>query len=179
MQILSGHYKHRPIESPNDPHTHPMGSREKLALFNIISSYLPNSTVLDAFAGSGALGLEALSRGARQVVFVEKSQKAAKVIKQNLANLGDEAVLKAQVITSPIEKVNFTTKFDLIFADPPYDHFDLNIINPLTQFLKPNGILVLSHPKLQTPPILPNTELISSRTYAAANISCFLSKSVL
>ena len=67
-----------------------MGAREKLALFNMLGERITGATVLDAFAGSGALGIEALSRGAEQVVFVEKNPHAAKVIQQNLASLGLE-----------------------------------------------------------------------------------------
>ena len=65
-----------------------MGERERLALFNMISDYLPRTTVLDAFAGSGALGIEALSRGASEVVFVESNREAAQCIRRNLVSLG-------------------------------------------------------------------------------------------
>ena len=70
IKIASGIFRGRSIKSPKSSLTHPMGAREKLALFNMIVDDLPGSLVLDAFAGSGALGIEALSRGASEVVFV-------------------------------------------------------------------------------------------------------------
>ena len=87
MKIISGLYKNRELLSPNSSKTHPMGSREKLALFNMLGFYLKNAEVLDAFSGSGALGLEALSRGAKKVIFVEKSPKVARIIKENCKTL--------------------------------------------------------------------------------------------
>ena len=83
LRILSGKYKGLKLLSPDLKTTHPMGSREKLALFNMLAPYLEGATVLDYFAGSGALGLEALSRGAKSVTFVETNPKARKVIREN------------------------------------------------------------------------------------------------
>ena len=73
MQIISGKFKHSPLKSPNSSLTHPMGSREKLALFNSLTGEIEGKTVLDAFAGTGALGLEALSRGATTRTIAGKS----------------------------------------------------------------------------------------------------------
>ena len=171
MQVISGIYKNHPLKSPNDDKTHPMGSREKLALFNMISPYLEDALVLDAFAGSGALGIEALSRGAQRVIFVEKSGKIAKTIKENLENLGEDALQKSTIIVKDIDNFIITNKLDLIFADPPYNLFDTTKISPLGEYLKPNGILVLSHPG--EAPILPNLTLQKSHSYAAATISIY------
>ena len=91
MQIISGRFKHSNLKSPNDEHTHPMGNREKIALFNQLYGEIEGKTVLDAFAGTGALGLEALSIGAKSAVFIEKNQKIAKILKENI-----ESVLKAE-----------------------------------------------------------------------------------
>ena len=84
MQIISGRFKHQTIKSPNDTLTHPMGSREKMALFNMLTGEITGKNVLDVFAGTGALGLEALSLGAKSVVFIEKSPKIAKILKEKL-----------------------------------------------------------------------------------------------
>lgn len=86
VRITSGRFKGRKIATPGGE-THPMGERERLALFNMISEYLPGAMVLDAFAGSGALGIEALSRGASKVAFVDSSQKATRCIRGNLLSL--------------------------------------------------------------------------------------------
>lgn len=170
IRITSGKYRGRNIESPNSKLTHPMGAREKLALFNTIAEYLPGARVLDAYAGSGALGIEALSRGALEVVFVEKSAKICKIIRDNLAKLG----LDSEVICDNV--VDFTTSdlFDVVIADPPYDRFDLDEIVYLTNTLKGGGILVLSHPDEISD--IPGMELISSKKYAAAHISVYVKR---
>ena len=169
MQVISGIYKNRKIESPNSELTHPMGSREKMALFNMLQPYLAGATVLDAFAGSGALGIEALSRGAKKVVFVEKSAKIAKVIKANLKAVAPEA--DTEVIISDIKNFTADQTFDLIIADPPYDHFEVSEIQPLSSILNESGVLALSHPG--EAPGLDGLALQKSHTYAAATISIF------
>ncbi|MBR3204787.1 RsmD family RNA methyltransferase [Candidatus Saccharibacteria bacterium] len=90
MRIISGIYKNHKLESPFSKETHPMGDREKIALFNMLESgfgSLEGTEVLDAYAGTGALGLEAISRGAKSVIFVEKSKKTAKILENNLKSL--------------------------------------------------------------------------------------------
>ena len=79
IKITSGIFRGRNISTPGGK-THPMGERERLALFNMISEYLPKAAVLDAYAGSGALGIEAISRGADKVLFVDKSADAVRKI---------------------------------------------------------------------------------------------------
>ena len=147
-----------------------MGERERLALFNMIVDSIPGASVLDAFAGSGALGIEALSRGASSVLFIEKNAKACSVIRDNLRELG----LSADVFQGDV--VNFTTdnKFDLILADPPYDKFDINEVKHLLKFLRGGGVLVLSHSK--EAPGLPGLELLKSRKYAGATVSVYVKR---
>ena len=87
MRITSGIFRGRKLVSPNSETTHPMGDREKLALFNSLGDSIKGTVVLDLFAGSGALGLEALSRGAKDVDFVENSRKAVLSIKSNISAL--------------------------------------------------------------------------------------------
>lgn len=172
MQIISGIYKNKKLIAPNTDKTHPMGSREKMALFNMIMPYLSSSIVLDAFSGSGAIGLEAISRGASKVTLVENSGKVAKIIKENLENLGEEAKNKAEIIVKNVEKLEFAPEsFDIIIADPPYTNFDTKCIENLEKFLKNDGIFVLSHPG--NAPKLTNLSLLKSHGYAAANISLY------
>ena len=142
-----------------------MGERERLALFNKISEYLPGAKVLDAFAGSGALGIEAMSRGAASVTFVEKSPKAAKIIRENLKTLGVEG----KVVVGDANKFESDDKFDVILLDPPYDDI-MAFANPFFQ-LRDDGILVFSHPG--EAPKLPGLVLIDSRKYAGATLSYY------
>ncbi|MBR3228882.1 16S rRNA (guanine(966)-N(2))-methyltransferase RsmD [Candidatus Saccharibacteria bacterium] len=167
IRITSGIYRGQSLKSPKSSLTHPMGSREKLALFNMIADKLPGAEVLDVFAGSGALGIEALSRGAASAIFVEKSPKIAQIIKENLKKLS----LNSKIITSSVENYTTDQKFDLILADPPYDNFKKDTIAHLTKYLKNDGILVLSHP---TPaPVIDGLKLTKTRKYAKANISFY------
>ena len=183
MNIISGKYKNSPILSPNDIQTHPMGSREKLALFNSLVSHLDSRSLeglraLDAFAGTGALGLEALSRGASSVVFVEKSPKIAKILEKNLENvLLDHDLIKNQKIIKKdvknLEKTDFDGNFDLIFADPPYNFYSEALISPLVAFLAPRAVLALSLPKSAPTPVFEGLTPVSEKTYANAKIILF------
>jgi 16S rRNA (guanine966-N2)-methyltransferase len=164
VRITSGIYRGRSILTPGDG-THPMGERERLALFNKISEYLPGAKVLDAFAGSGALGIEAMSRGATSVTFVEKNPKAAKIIRENLKNLG----INGDVVLGDANKYTSDEKFDVILIDPPYDDI-MAFSNPFFQLAK-EGILVLSHPG--DAPQLPGLSLVDSRKYAGATLSYY------
>ena len=166
IKITSGALRGRTITTPGG-NTHPMGERERLALFNMLTEYVPGAKVLDAFSGSGALGIEAVSRGALTVEFVEKNPKACQVIRDNLKKLG----LEAKVIKSSVLDYDSDTQFDLILADPPYTDFKMEEVKHLLQFLKSGGVLALSHPG--DAPNLPKMELIRSRKYAGASISLY------
>lgn len=170
IKITSGKFRGRTIESPDSKATHPMGAREKLALFNMIADYLPGANVLDAYAGSGALGIEALSRGASYAMFVEKNSRAAAVICKNLTNL--ELLKSAGVSEGDVKNFLAPNSFDIIIADPPYNDFEVRGIEILVKFLKKGGVLVLSHPA-ETPEINGLT-LQKTRTYAAAHISVYV-----
>lgn len=165
VKITSGIYRGRLIMTPGEG-THPMGERERLALFNKISEHLPGAKVLDAFAGSGALGIEAMSRGASSVTFVEKIPKAAKIIRENLKTLG----LSGEVVLKDANKYTSDEKFDVILIDPPYD--DLKAFSNPFFALRDDGILVLSHPG--EAPDLPGLKLQDSRKYAGATLSFYV-----
>ena len=168
MNVISGKFKGHNIKSPHDLRTHPMGSREKLALFNMLAPYLENADVLDAFAGSGALGIEALSRGAKTVTFIEKAPKIARTIRENLQSLG----LSADIIISDVKNAKLDQSFDIIIADPPYDHFILEDVVYLTTFIKDDGILALSHPDVELE--IPGFRRLSTHKYASANLSIYI-----
>lgn len=178
MKIISGLYKNTSLNSPHSTKTHPMGSREKLALFNMLSNHLEGATVLDAFAGSGALGLEALSRGAKSVTFVEQSPKIAKTIRENLSKITpfhpstpSQNNPNRQIVVSSVENFTSSTHYDLILADPPYDNFKPNTIAQLINLLNPGKILALSHPG--PAPDLPGATLLKTKTYASAHLSIY------
>ena len=169
VRIPSGYYKGRKIATPGGK-THPMSERARLALFNMVLEDVPGARVLDAYAGSGALGIEAMSRGASEVEFIEKSPTVAKNISSNLRELG----LKARVFTGDAANFTMSEGFDLILADPPYDDFDLSGVEYLAGFLKNGGVLALSHP--EEAPIIPEMKLMKSRKYAGAHISVYVKR---
>ena len=164
VKITSGIYRGRTISTPGNG-THPMGERERLALFNMLGS-LAGARVLDAFAGSGALGIEALSRGAQKVVFVEKNHGACQVIKTNLTSLN----ASGEVLCADVAKLE-AGEFEVILADPPYDNFDPEIIENLVNHLTSGGTLVLSHP--DEAPVINGLTLEKTRQYAAAHLSFY------
>lgn len=166
VKITSGKYRGRTLFTPGGK-THPMGAREKLALLNMIAAYLPDANVLDAYAGSGALGVEALSRGAKNVIFIEKNPKAAQIIRQNLANLG----IEAEVFQDAVKNYQSEKLFDVILADPPYDCFDLTEASNLVKNLSSEGVFALSHPG--DAPNIPGLTLEKSRQYAGATLSIY------
>ena len=176
LRITSGDCRGRKIVTPGGK-THPMGDRERLALFNALSAsgILRGADVLDLYAGSGALGLEALSRGAKKAVFVEKNRKAANCILKNIRELGYESratVLQGDVKVALRSAGLQTEIFDLILCDPPYDHFDLSEFITIVDYLEPNGILVLSHPSGDAPEFF-NLTLKATRKYAGAHLSIY------
>ena len=176
LRILAGAYKGRAFASPARITTHPMGAREKLALFNMLQSYLSGAIVLDAYAGSGALGLEALSRGAAHVVFVEQSAPVVRILRQNLravlpvARLADTEIIQSSVAAFA---THHPTRFNLILADPPYDHFNPAEVAALAPLLHSTGVLALSFPAQLTPPTLPGLTCLKSHRYAAAGLALY------
>jgi 16S rRNA (guanine(966)-N(2))-methyltransferase RsmD len=121
MRVISGTAKGTKLNSIDDLATRPTLDRVKEALFNIIQSHLQNAKVLDLFAGSGALGIECLSRGSKHCVFCDKSYQSINMLKQNIQKTRFEN--KSTIINSNYEKCLQhikDDKFDIIFIDPPY-----------------------------------------------------------
>jgi len=129
MRIVGGEHRGRPLASPRGLDTRPTSDRARQAIFNILEHTtrfsrppLPDARVLDLFAGTGALGLEALSRGARDAVFMERDRKAAAACRQNIAALGleDRCDLLTRDALRPPPRPGPVAPRDLVFLDPPY-----------------------------------------------------------
>ncbi len=173
LRILSGKLKGKQLHSPHSELTHPMGAREKLALFNMLQPYLSGARVLDAYAGSGALGIEAVSLGASSAVFVERSHKIAAVLRENLQNTAITAEVFAEPVAKFVLRPEFQEYFDLIIADPPYDKFVVEEVFQLKKILASDGILALSFPAHSELPVFSSLKLLKSRQYAAAGIALY------
>ena len=173
VRIISGRYGGRIIEGSGTQRTHPMSERIRNALFNKISNELPGVSVLDAFAGSGALGLEALSRGAGYVTFVEKDRVAQKIIDKNIALLrvGDTTTHIKANITSWLNTSN--EHYDVIFCDPPFHDPHLSTVRDLFALLKPNGLMVLSYPGRGEMPTETGVVVVDNRSYGNAALAFY------
>jgi len=125
MRVIAGTARHLPLKTPEGMETRPTIDRTKETLFNILQPYLSGADFLDLFSGSGAIGIEALSRGARNCYFIEQAEKPQKCIVENLkfTKLVDRArLLRGDVFTELFRLKSEGRKFDFIFMDPPYDH---------------------------------------------------------
>lgn len=124
MHIIAGQYKNRNLISPKGGQTRPTSSRLRETLFNICKDRIEEATFLDLFAGSGAIGFEALSRGAAQVVLVDSSKDCGRAISKNveLLNVQGQARLICSDVFHTVKKLSDSgAQFDLIYADPPYE----------------------------------------------------------
>ena len=122
MNIIGGMYKGRIIYMPKGAGIRPTSNKVREALFNILGDKVPGAAVLDLFAGSGSLGLEALSRGAAKAVFIDNNTRCISTIKRNLEKLRAPSGVKITQLNvlQGIKKMSDREKFDLIFLDPPY-----------------------------------------------------------
>lgn len=125
MRVIAGSARSIPLKTPDGMDTRPTQDRIKETLFNILQSDIPGCRFLDLFAGSGGIGIEAASRGASQVVFMENNPKAAEIIRTNLKNthLEEKCTLYQGDLFSILPGLASREKvFDIIFMDPPYNH---------------------------------------------------------
>ena len=176
IAITGGKYRGRKISTPGGK-THPMGARERLALFNMISDYLPNALVLDLYCGGGTLGIEAISRGAAAVFAIDIDKNAVSTATKNMTELGTFEVSTfvlqrdvAEIALKPFE--GGFGLWDIVFADPPYDLYKESMVKGLPSLIRKGGILVLSHPG--EAPEIEGLKLNKTRVYAAAHISIYV-----
>ena len=151
LRVISGKSRGLKLNTPENMDIRPTTDRVKEAMFNIISPYIYGSNILDLFAGSGALGVEALSRGAELCYFVDSSKTSMNVTKSNIkkARLEDGAVTINSSYEKAIDRILMNkVKFDVIFVDPPYyEGYFIDVIKKIdsTDILKDDGIIVVEH----------------------------------
>lgn len=150
MRIIAGVRKGLKLKSPDGINTRPTTDRVKESIFNIIQTYLPSNRVLDLFAGSGAMGIEALSRRCEHCTFVEYDKQAFSIVSSNVKLAGFEGNSKL-VFSDSLRFLNNTSEpFDIIFLDPPYNKgFLLPVLDLITKnnLLKADGIVVIETEK--------------------------------
>jgi 16S rRNA (guanine966-N2)-methyltransferase len=175
MRIIAGTHRGRRISAPKGEQTRPTGDRVREALFNLVGP-VEGASVLDLFAGSGALGLEALSRGARRCVFAETDGAACRAIRGNLETLGltGALVLQRDAVSVLREERAAGHRHDLVLLDPPYGRWAS--LEPVLAELLPavvsDGGIVVVETDAQAEPVLP-LALVTSRRYGSARLTLF------
>jgi 16S rRNA (guanine(966)-N(2))-methyltransferase RsmD len=119
MRVIAGEFRSRRLKSLPGAETRPTPDRLRESLFDILTPRIEGAIFLDAYAGTGAVGIEALSRGARRAIFLERSRAAVDVIRQNLDSLG--LASKSAVISGPVLRALPNHPADIVFLDPPYE----------------------------------------------------------
>src|SRR6185295_4391874 len=123
MRVIAGALKGRRLKSPTWERLRPTSDRLRETLFNVLAPRIAGSRVLDAYAGTGAVGIEAISRGARHVTFVESDRRAQALIAENLAACGIESgyAIIRETVARAIDDCGATKAFEIVLLDPPYD----------------------------------------------------------
>jgi len=152
MRVVAGKFRGRPLVAPKGLATRPTADRVREALFSILFD-VDGLSVLDLYAGTGALGIEALSRGARSVMFVERDRRARALIAENLEHCGVPrgcAIIRASF--DRLDLADAVDPFDLVLLDPPYDETPDAVMVMLADLLAPGGLLVLEHARRRAAP---------------------------
>jgi len=148
MRVISGKYKGKPLKELKLDHIRPTADKVKQALFTKLQFEIEGARVLDLFCGTGGLGIEAISRGAKEVVFIDKNAKSVALTKENLKSIKENAKVYNVSYEKAIEKVE--GKFDLILVDPPYKSGVYQKVLELIaekNILKEGGTIVCEHAK--------------------------------
>lgn len=179
MRVTGGIFGGRKLQTISGGATRPTADKVRQAIFNVLMHDIEGAKVLDIFAGSGALGIDALSRGAELAVFVESGHAQVNVIKDNLRNLG----LAADVLVNDYRAAcrhlsEEGKKFELIFADPPYDEVTPpEIMETVLQYglLSPDGLLIIEHKRGQAKES-DKMHLLKKRRFGQTEVSFYAQK---
>jgi 16S rRNA (guanine966-N2)-methyltransferase len=170
LRIVAGSHGGRRIETPPGRSTRPTSDRVREALFSILGDAVEGATVLDLYAGSGALGIEALSRGATSATFVDSDERAARAIERNLAELGLEGRVHRRDAVAWLD--NARGPYDLVFADPPYSSAGRTaqrLSELLPPLLRATSLTVTESDKRD--PLILTMPLVDERTYGDTRIA--------
>lgn len=170
MRVIAGWLGGRNFNSPNGHRTHPMSDKIRGAIFGVLGD-IKGLTVLDAFAGSGALAIEAISRGAGSALAIEVDKRAHTVLSENIKSLGIEDRIKAVRSFAGAWSTRHQAKFfDLIFVDPPYDNIPYRDLKSLPRHLADKGTLVLSWPGQAEPLKFAGLTTVQAKHYGDAQL---------
>ena len=174
LQIIGGKFRSHPLKAPKHARTRPTTSLVRAAVFNICQGLVEGAKFLDLFAGSGAMGFEALSRGAAFVTLVEMDREALKCIGENAQRLG--VAPQIEVLGMPVTRAlaKIAGSYDLIYIDPPYEMEVGEVLRTIVEkkLLAPEGILFLEEQfeARRTAPACAGLSLVESRRYGIAGL---------
>jgi 16S rRNA (guanine(966)-N(2))-methyltransferase RsmD len=174
MRVIAGAFKGRPLKAPSWDGLRPTSDQLRETLFNILAPRMAGARVLDGYAGTGAVGIEAISRGAAAVTFVEQDRRARALIAENLARCGvanGYAIIPGSALRAFRELHARGAVFDLILLDPPYADNDTQITSVLAAsvaILAPDGLVVLEHARRRRLPT-PAGPLVQTRIVTAGD----------
>ena len=181
MRIISGNFKGKRILQPKNTITRPLKDLTKESIFNIIAHSnkfnidFANANILDLFSGVGSFGIECLSRGVKQVIFVENYKNVLPILKKNLNNLISVSNFKILELNIHEDEslFNLNLKFDIIFLDPPYKDKNINeLISKIknSKILCKNGIIILHRHKKSADIFSPELKIIEEKNYGISKI---------
>lgn len=173
MRIIAGSLGGRQFESPRARRTHPMSDKARGGLFNALGD-ITGLTVLDAFAGSGALSFEAISRGAASALAIDIDKSAQSAMTQSIRMLGVGSQVKlVRANASSWSDTNPGVTFDIVISAPPYDDLQPNLVAKLIRHTKPGGLYVLDWPGKQPLPELDDLTLLTTKDYGDAQLAFY------
>ena len=184
MRITGGEFCGRPIKVPSGDKVRPTQDRVRGALFSMLAAQVPGARVLDLFAGSGAVGLEAVSRGAIEAVWVEADRRHVAIVKENVRLFQAAGKVVGDDCLRWLRRAEGEA-FDLVFADPPYDwameHSFAEIAELLRtrKFLNANGVLVVEQPTELAAAVLPTWEMLRDREYGHTRLVMYRMQGVV
>lgn len=178
LRIISGELKGKKLFSPKGIKIRPTADRIRESIFNILAPRIPKSVVLDLFAGTGALGIEALSRGASFAIFMDSDKEALAVIEKNIAACRLQSrikIVRADIANNNIALKNLDPPGNLVFMDPPYNN---NLIKPAlinlaaSHFLQKDALIIIEHAITETlPGCIPEFKISDQRRYGKTLVS--------
>lgn len=177
MRIIAGKHRGRKLLELKEECVRPTLDRVRENLFNIISQRIKNSVFLDLFAGSGAVGIEALSRGAKRVIFSDKSPKVISHVKKNLDMIGEKCDCYVGDYLTTLKRVD---EVDIIYVDPPYSFDSIEVTKNIFNAspLSDDGILIYESDSSKKVDFYQGFELVDTRKYGIATLSFLRRKNV-
>ncbi len=171
MRIIAGFLRGRTLHEPHSHGVHPMSEKVRGALFNVLGD-IKGLSILDAFAGSGAIAIEAVSRGAASAVAIDKDRAAHVALDKNVKELNLRTKIKAvRANTGGWSIHNMEKTFDVVILDPPYEQINSQLLQTLiNRHVKAGGLAVLSYPGHAPAPEFERVELVTTKNYGDAQL---------